>query len=324
MGAVSPAAKPNVYTRPLTAAQAQTLRDLLLERGYTFEKKDYTLYAARKDRLTVVVYEKGPKVVVQGKGLEDFVEFLLEPEVLGAAEIGYAEVLKPEMYEPHFGIDESGKGDFFGPLVIAGVYTDKEIARELIAAGVQDSKAITSDARIRQLAEVIRDTPGIAIQVVSLGPERYNHLYTEAKNLNRLLAWGHSNVIEGLLKLRPDCPRALSDQFAHESVLKKALGPGGQRIILEQRTKGESDVAVAAASILARERFIDWMAEASARLGLTLPRGATSVKAVGRQLLAARGPEFLPKVCKMHFKTAYEVQGLPVPEKPESKWFRKK
>jgi ribonuclease HIII len=247
------------------------------------------------------------------------VTFILEPEVLGVAELGYEEVNNPQMFAPHFGIDESGKGDFFGPLVIAGVYTDRDIARSLMAAGVQDSKAITSDARIRSLADEIRVTPGIAWEVVSMGPERYNALYEKFKSLNRLLAWGHSRVIESLLEKRPSSPRALSDQFAHESVLQRALGPRAKQsgMVLEQRTKGESDVAVAAASILARERFINWMREASQRLGITLPRGATSVKAVAADVIKARGADFLGKVAKLHFRTAFEVLGLPVPEKRE-------
>jgi ribonuclease HIII len=307
------------YTRPLTELQAGRLREVLTERGWQFEQKEHTLFAARKDKTTVAVYCKGPKVLVQGKGLEDFVTFLLEPEVLGVAELGYEEVHNSAMFAPHFGIDESGKGDFFGPLVIAGVYTDREIAHRLREAGVQDSKAISSDTRIRALADEIRAAPGIAMEVVSMGPERYNALYPKFKSLNRLLAWGHSRVIEALLEKRPECPRALSDQFAEESVLQKALGPRskGNQFVLEQRTKGESDIAVAAASILARERFIDWMREASERLGVTLPRGATSVKAVASEIVASRGAEFLGKIAKMHFRTAFEVLGLPVPEKRE-------
>lgn len=312
------------YTKAITPEQAARLRAILEERGWVFEKKEWAMFAARREGTGVVVYEKGPKVVVQGKGMKDFVEFILEPEVLGEATLGYEEVRQPGMYEPHFGIDESGKGDFFGPLVIAGVFTDAAITRELKAAGVQDSKAISSDHTIRRLASVIRDTPGVAWEIVSMGPERYNHLYGEAGNLNRLLAWGHSTVIEQLLKQRPDCPRALSDQFAHESVLQKALGPAGRSIHLEQRTKGESDVAVAAASILARERFIDWMSEASARLGIQLPRGATVVKPVAKQIVAARGADFLPRVCKVHFKTYREVLGLPPLEKPVSRWTKRK
>ncbi|HEX2748425.1 MAG TPA: ribonuclease HIII [Verrucomicrobiales bacterium] len=316
-----PAPARHSYTRPLSAAQAGKLKELLQERGWKFEPKEYTLFAARKDKVTVAVYEKGPKVLVQGKGLEEFVSFILEPEVLGVAELGYEEVNMPEMFAPHFGIDESGKGDFFGPLVIAGVYTDRDIAHALRAAGVQDSKAISSDARIRQLADDIRATPGVIYEVVSWGPERYNELYGKFKSLNRLLAWGHSRVIESLLEQKPDCPRALSDQFAEEQVLLKALGPRAKEshMVMQQRTKGESDVAVAAASILARERFINWMGEASAKLGITLPRGATTVKAAAAEVLKARGNDFLGKVAKLHFRTAFEVLGLPVPEKKEWK-----
>lgn len=308
------------YTHALTAVQAETLRSILSDRSWTFEEKAYTLFAARKDKVTVAVYQKGPKVLVQGKGMEDFVAFILEPEVFGAAELGYEEELNPEMFSPHFGIDESGKGDFFGPLVIAGVYTDRTSARRLMDAGIQDSKAISSDAKIRQFSDLIRETPGVACEVVSMGPERYNDLYAKFRNLNRLLAWGHARVIEALLAQRPDCPRALSDQFAREHVLQRALGPKAKSsgMKLDQRTKGESDIAVAAASILARERFIDWMREASVRLGLTLPRGASLVKAVASEIVAQRGVDFLSKIAKIHFKTTREVIGLPpLPEAEE-------
>ena len=121
---------------------------MLDAKGLTFETKPYCLYAASRPGLAVLVYEKGPKVVVQGKETEDFVLNTLEPEVLGEAELGYEEVHNPEMYQPHIGVDESGKGDFFGPLVIAGAYVDADVARKLREIGVMDSKRIGSDARI--------------------------------------------------------------------------------------------------------------------------------------------------------------------------------
>ena len=148
------------HTEPLTPAQAETLRQILHDQGYDFEAKPYALFSARKGKLIVTVYEKGPKVLIQGKGTEDFIRFTLEPEVTGIAKIGYEEILEPDKFEPHFGIDESGKGDYFGPLVIAGAYTDATIARHLINAGILDSKRISSPARIRKLAAVIRATPG--------------------------------------------------------------------------------------------------------------------------------------------------------------------
>ena len=143
---------------------------------FEFKERQYTIFAAAKDKLQVSVYEKGPKVLIQGKATENFVKFTLEPEILGVAELGYEEVNNPEMFSPHIGVDESGKGDFFGPLVIAGVFINADSARHLLDAGIQDSKRITSDKRIRALSEIIRDTPGLTHDIISLGPERYNQL----------------------------------------------------------------------------------------------------------------------------------------------------
>lgn len=301
----------NTHTAPLTSAQADTLRKILEDKGFDFESKPYALYSAKKGKLNVTVYEKGPKVLIQGKETEDFIRFTLEPEVTGVAKIGYEEVLEPDKFEPHFGIDESGKGDFFGPLVIAGVYTDGPIARRLIDAGIMDSKRVTSPARIKKLAQIIRETPGCATTVISIGPERYNEMYASFKNLNRLLAWGHAKAIANLAEARPNCPRALSDQFARPEILERALKTNGVNIRLEQRTKGESDTAVAAASILARERFVDWMDKTSAACGIRLPLGASAaVVSAARELVATRGKEALGKAAKLHFKTTQEVLGL--------------
>jgi ribonuclease HIII len=302
---------PNVttYTTPLTSEQVQLLREALVAQQFDFEAKPYMIFSARKGKLNVAVYEKGPKVVLQGKGLADFITFTLEPQVLGEAKFGYDEIYEPEKFEPHFGIDESGKGDFFGPLVIAGAYVDADIARTLKEAGIQDSKNIGSDRRIRDLAAIIRRTR-TPQTVILIGPERYNQLFAKFGNLNRLLAWGHARAIENLCELRPDCPRALSDKFADERLIQRALIDKGKLLKLEQRTKAESDYAVAAASILAREKFIDWLQKTGDELGVTIPRGASAqVKAIARKLIDAKGPEILGAVAKTHFKTAAEVLG---------------
>ncbi|HEX3817273.1 MAG TPA: ribonuclease HIII [Chthoniobacterales bacterium] len=296
------------YTVPLTTAQIEALRELLASRGFVFSPKPYTIFFAQKDKLSVAVYEKGPKLLLQGKGIEDFVSFELEPKILGEARLGYEEVHSPEIFEPHFGIDESGKGDFFGPLVIAGVYTDRAIARSFLDSGVQDSKRIGSDAKIHALAKAIRETPGVAFDVVLIGPEKYNALYEKFANLNDLLGWGHARVIENLLAKRPQCPRALSDKFADARVIENSLQQRGTEIELEQRTKAESDPAVAAASILAREAFIDWLERAGKQLGFTLGRGvSTPIKEAAKRIVAEGGAERLRQYAKVHFRTAYEV-----------------
>jgi len=298
----------NSYTHALTHEQATKLRALLQDLGFQFAPKEYTVFFAQKNKLSVAVYEKGPKVLIQGKGVEELVQFELEPKILGEAKLGYEEVHSPEMFEPHFGVDESGKGDFFGPLVISGVYVDAKIARKLLDAGVQDSKRIGSDARIRALAESIRKTTGGLIDTVLIGPEKYNELYEKFGNLNTLLAWGHARVIENLLAKKPNCPRALSDQFADARVIQQSLLRHGKQINLEQRTKAESDIAVAAASILAREAFIDWLERQSKNLGLRLERGVSAnVKEVAKKLVETKGPHTLREVAKVHFRTAHEI-----------------
>lgn len=306
------------HTAPLTPAQVELLRAALERQGFDFESKPHALFSGRKGKLNVTVYQKGPKVLVQGKDTEDFVRFTLEPEIIGEARLGYEEVLEPDKFAPHFGIDESGKGDYFGPLVIAGAYTDATIARRLIDAGIMDSKRVTSPARIRKLAALIRETPGCTTTVICIGPERYNTMFASFKNLNRLLAWGHAKAIETLAAARPDCPRALSDQFARPEVLERALREKGLKLHLEQRTKGESDTAVAAASILARERFIDWMDKASAMGGIHFPLGASDeVIQAAREWVARDGLGMLEKLVKMHFKTTAKVLENLTPRNPE-------
>jgi ribonuclease HIII len=299
------------YTAALTTLQTKKLRDLLVSLSFSFVEKEHTLFAAKKDKLSISVYQKGPKVLIQGKGTAEFIEFHLEPEILGVAKLGYEEVHQPEMFAPHFGIDESGKGDYFGPLVIAGVYTDAAITKHLMAAGIMDSKRITSAERIRKLAAIIRDTQGIAYHILTLPPLRYNELYDEFRNLNRMLAWAHVAVIEKLLLQVPDCPRSLSDQFAKPFVLQKALAGKKLAIQLDQRTKAESDIAVAAASILARERFVEWMDKTSAAGGIKLPLGASSgILPAARAVIEKHGKDALGKVAKLHFKTTTQVLGL--------------
>jgi len=298
----------NSYTHGLTAEQAAKLRALLEELGFQFTPKQYTLFFAQKNKLSVAAYEKGPKVLVQGKGVQEFVQFELEPKIFGEAKLGYEEVHAPEMFEPHFGVDESGKGDFFGPLVISGVYVDRGIARKLLDAGVQDSKRIGSDARVRTLAQIIRKTAGGLIETVLIGPERYNELYEKFGNLNSLLGWGHARVIENLLAKKPDCPRALSDQFADARVIKRSLLQHGRKIKIQQRPKAESDIAVAAASILAREAFIGWLERRGKAIGLVLERGVSaSVKETAKKLVEKSGPQSLREVAKIHFRTAHEI-----------------
>ena len=299
---------PSSFTFKINPAQAEKLRKILEEKSFTFREVPYTLYGAQKQKLSVNAYTSG-KLLVQGKGAKEFVEFTIEPEIVGEAKVGYDEVHNPEMFQPHLGIDESGKGDFFGPLVIAGVFVDGNLPRQLLDLGVKDSKQITSDQKALDLADAIKELITLdRFNVIVLTPEKYNELYVKFANLNRLLAWGHASVIENLLIRWPTCPRALSDKFAHESLIQRALKENGKKILLQQRTKAESDIAVAAASILARAAFLTRLKYLGEKIGITLPKGASAqVKAAAREIVKKHGPEALKSVCKFHFKTYAEV-----------------
>lgn len=217
------------------------------------------------------------------------------------------------------GVDESGKGDYFGPLVVAACYVGPEHLAEL--EGVRDSKTVTDAVALKLSAKITKTCPH---HVVSIGPAKYNELYQKFGNLNSLLGWGHARVIENLLGQRPDCPRALSDKFADARVIERALGEKGRAIKMEQRTKAESDLAVGAASILAREKFIDWLDARGKAIGIKLKRGVSAdVKKAAADLVRDRGPAYLREVAKVHFRTAHEIApeafAAPAPKQPGRK-----
>ncbi len=313
------------YTCKLSPAHAADLKSWLTRHQYEFRQVPYAQFAAEKEKTNVVFYESG-KLVVQGKGTQEFVEFVLEPEILKEAKLGYEAVLNPDLLLPRLGVDESGKGDFFGPLCVAGAYVNESVVRAWKDAGVRDSKNISSDKKIRELAELIRQTPGCLTTVVPIGNEAYNRLYAKMGSVNTLLAWGHARVIENLMGLKyrmnPPPVRAISDQFAaNKTTVAKALMPLGREIELVKKHRAEEDLAVAAASILARHEFVTRLGALEKRFEMQLPKGASAaVDAAAKEFVARHGAGELPKVAKMHFRTALRAQGLPEP--PRVEWRR--
>ncbi|MBK9139582.1 MAG: ribonuclease HIII [Verrucomicrobia bacterium] len=316
------AAPLTAYTCKLDSQQAAALERWMRERDFTFREVPHARFAGERDKVNVVFYESG-KLVVQGKGTQEFVEFVLEPEILREARLGYEAELQPELFLPRIGIDESGKGDFFGPLCVAGVYVNEAVVRAWREAGVRDSKQVSSDKRIGELAELIRETPGCVWRVVPIGNEAYNRLHRTMGSVNKILAWGHARVIENLMlqrhRMNPPPVRAISDQFAaDEGTVARALMSLGREVELIQRHRAEADLAVAAASILARDEFVRRLEKLSQAYGVPLPKGASEqVEAAGREFVARHGADKLGEVAKLHFRTAYRVQGLPEPPKTE-------
>jgi ribonuclease HIII len=207
-------------------------------------------------------------------------------------------------HQPRIGIDESGKGDYFGPLVIAAVYVTPEAEPDLRLMEVRDSKRI-SDGRVLEMAPDIRQV--CRHSVVAIGPQRYNELYAKIRNLNRLLAWGHARALENLLD-QVDCDLAIADQFGDERLILNALLEKGKKIRLVQRPRAEEDLAVAAASILARAEFLIRLKRLSDEVGTTLPKGASQAVELGaRMVIKKHGEDRLKTVAKLHFKTTRAV-----------------
>ena len=300
-------AKRTSFTYKLAPAEQHALVEILQAGNYRPVHREHTVIAVTADDYNVAVYNSG-KCLIQGKGAEEFVSFILEPMVLKRAELGYETVLNPELSQPRMGVDESGKGDFFGPIVISAAYADKELVDKMQDMGVRDSKSITSDKKALAMGSELRRLLGRRFSIVKIGPRAYNRLYMKMRNVNTLLAWAHARAIENLLETVPDCPRAISDQFGKKEQVERALMKNGRKIELIQRHKAESDMAVAAASIIAREAFLRALVKMAEQYEMEIPKGASAtVREAAVKLATARGPEVLVDACKCHFKTTDAV-----------------
>ena len=300
--------KNHCYVCTLTKEQIALLKEILCAASCELKAAPYCEFKTEYHEASIAAYSSG-KLVVQGKGTGEFVDFLLEPQIL--KEDAFAGMIAESEFFPHAGIDESGKGDFFGPLVIACVFVeDRAAAEKLASLGVRDSKAIKSDAKIAQIAQQILPAVNGQAAVVAIGPEAYNRFYDNIRNLNRLLAWGHARTLENLLEKVPACTSALADKFGDERLIRNALMEQGRKIELRQQTKAESDIAVAAASILARAEFVRRMSLLGKEVGMELPKGAgPQVDKVARSLAEQGGRALLSTVAKMHFSTAAKALG---------------
>lgn len=289
---------PSPFVATISPSLAEKMKGDLEAQGFAISQPPYTLFAAKKKGVSCTLYTSG-KLVIQGKEMASFIEFYLEPEIL--KDFSYTNPEASIDTKPRIGVDEAGKGDFFGPLCVAGVYARENEALKLHEMGVRDSKGL-SDEKVLKLGEAIQKE--FAHHIVQINPLKYNELQPKFGNLNHLLAWGHATTIEAL-SAKTGCSSAIIDQFANESVVLQALDRKGVSLEeLVQRHRGEEDVVVAAASILARMSFLKGIKNLGESFKMVLPKGASAqVIAAGKRFVQAHGKENLPKIAKMHFKT---------------------
>jgi ribonuclease HIII len=294
--------KKSCFTATIDQSKITKLKNDLEDQGFTFTQPAYTVFCAKKEKVVCAVYKSG-KMVIQGKGMDEFIEFYIEPELL--QNLSYTNPHADTDKTAKIGVDEAGKGDFFGPLCIAGVYADEDAINKLIKLNIQDSKKI-KDSTIIKLAKEIRSI--CEISVIRLFPIKYNELYKKFNNLNTMLGWAHSTVIANLSE-KTNCKNALIDQFANKSVVENALKKKNLKLNLVQRTHAESDIVVAAASIIARASFVEGIDLLSDDVSIKLPKGAGApVLAAGKKIFLKEGLEIFSKIAKLHFKTLKDIQ----------------
>lgn len=320
--------KLSTYTVKLDGGQMEKLRGILDSRGWTPFDVAYARFAFRGPDCNVTAYTSG-KVVIAGKGTEDFVLHTVETEVTGAPRLGYDAVLHPDWFEPHAGLDESGKGDFFGPVIAATVIADPAAIQDWVQAGVKDSKRL-AESQIVKLDERIRGTAGAVARTCYCGMAKYNERMSRpGANLNRLLAWQHATALADALAQKP-VPWGLLDQFSEQPLTQRELERKGLKDFeLKMRTKAEEDPVVAAASVVARAEYVRQMHALSRRFGARLQKGAGPlVKQQAHEIVRRFGARALGEFAKLHFRTAYEVVSeagkldeLPLPEpRPRMEW----
>lgn len=313
------------FTYELTNDQQELLLGVMLSGNYRKKEVPYSLWSIEGDGFNATLYSKEKhgkrKLCIQGSKAEDFVLFVLEPNVLGAATLGYETVLDPTLTAPHAGSDESGKGDYFGPLVVCCAYTDEALSAQMQELGIKDCKQMSDKAVLTAGAKARAILGPNGYSVVKLGPAAYNRLYAKMRNINRMLAWAHGTAIEDLLTKQTQCSRVVVDQFAPtEATILRALKPLGKKSEVVQRHKAESDIAVAVASVIAREIFLRDIAKMSEELfgsevvaegeeKRKIPIGSSDpkVRALAEEMVQKNGPVWLMNHAKAHFQTTDKV-----------------
>lgn len=300
----------NIFSEKIPIGKQEEIKDFILQNfDAIVNPKQYAFWEIKNKDFSAAFYNSG-KFVIQGKNVDVLLEKLSKqfnaPFTYPSSPEG--EKVCSSLFtlhsSPYIGTDESGKGDFFGPLVVAGVLVDEKNSPLFIDLGIKDSKTLKDEPILKMAQQIQKHS---IYSVVSISNAKYNELYAKFKNLNKLLAWGHARVIENILERQP-CEYALSDKFGDESLIKNALMKHGKTIQLEQRIKAESDIAVASASVLARATFVQKIKQMENFYGCKFSKGCNDgVKANALEFIKKYGKERLSEVCKTHFKTYNEL-----------------
>jgi len=294
--------KQKTFTLEFRDSEIHGVRDALSANNWIEEvdRNEYVVFRFRSPNDSIAIMYRSGKLVFQGK--EDFTSLISSIKKGKEDE----EVVD---FVPHLGVDEVGKGDYFGPLVVASCFVTEEFLKKVSILGFADSKRF-SDRKIKNLYENVKDYPYYYYSIVH--PSEYNELIERYRNVSILLAKQHSLVIEkGLKNLKSkdiSCEYVVVDQFStSKSRVKDELGELGKVTELIQHHKGESDIAVASASIIARGVFVKEWERMNNKYSFKFPKGASNVIDKAKEFVSIYGVEELKEVAKISFRTTKQV-----------------
>lgn len=287
----------------VTETQAKSLQNELIHAGYQLRDVDHAWFQAQGEGVTATCYRSG-KLVLQGRGLDFWQE-----RFLGEVQPNPVTAEQKEMRLPaeYAGSDEAGKGDTFGPLVVCAVVVNRAQEDFLHKIGVADSKRL-SDERARQLAPTIRDRLDCEERV--LNPAEYNRGHrASGSNVNRLLTSLHCDVLQALVK-KSKVRAAVVDRFGSNLPVQRQFSTSHPQVKIHEVPKAERFLAVAAASVLARERFVHWFEQAAEHwaVDFALGSGAPAERSL-QNFLRIHSAADLPQVAKVHFRNVQRRLG---------------
>ena len=300
-----------IYFYLITGGHLPDLKEILLYldiNNYLYERiKDIPygkqIKVENELNLATINWYTSGKVVIQGKKSNFLDELNNQWSTVKNKDIKKEEKIPP--LKDHIGTDEAGKGDYFGPIVIAGVFVKQSDIGWIKELGITDSKKL-SDKKIAIYAKTIKQT--LPYEIICLQPEKYNELYAKMNNLNKLLSWAHATVIENLWA-KSSAKEALIDKFCSKSMMDSFLKENTKKhITVYMVTKAERDTAVACASVLARDAFVQQIDSLEKKYDSTLSKGASSrVISNANVFIDKHGYKLLDKVAKLHFKTTEQL-----------------
>lgn len=267
------------------------------------------------NNVTITAYKSG-KVLFQGKEATQEANRWQENEITKSSSIKKDSVSSfPPKDFSHWtiiGSDEVGNGSYFGALTVCAVYLDSSLITLAEQLGAKDSKQLT-DQRIRQIARQLKEQIPYALTICS--PTKYNQL-NQTLNANAMKVHLHNLTIQKLYqsltsRQKEDLKVVFIDEFTspkrYNEYLKQETNPYQGKTIFAKQGEGKH-LAVACASIIARDAFLTSLEKLGEPYGLTLPSGAgANVDQIGRQLVAKYGTNILSHLAKLHFANTQKI-----------------